>query len=287
MRKLSVFLAVLGVMSAILAGILRFSLASPPSGIFAPLHRFALANQGEITLTLVVVTVLLPVVEGIRTYLTDRHQTKSVLDRVISGYSREWFNDTTRDNRLTLFKVSSGWRLMSWALVRAPFAPKSWGALLFRLRPMEKYLGVYIRPRNVRNHLSAAVFRISDRPEECEGVAGLTYDKNGLCSIEELPAINAEMVSSVSKLDGLSHDDPVRIYAARTNVKSVGMLRERKQFSRFFAGTVVRDSNDCTWGVLLLDSADQDCPVIVNGKFDTNYLTRFTDCARIVGRIIT
>lgn len=247
---------------------------------------WTLANRSTAAALLLVVTVMIAVADWIRLYLSSRHEQKNILLKIISDYSKTLFADRTRHNRLTLFKLTNGWRVWIWALIRLPKFDKShkWLALL-RVNPRATYLGVYLRPNGVRNRTSCAAFRVSDDPEECEGVAGLIWEQ-GYVILPNLPRVTRSKIRELDSLQDLPADDPVYQYAEATNVRDIRVLKACDHFARHFVGSVIRKGDGTSWGVLLLDSEDDDCVFATEGDASALHAQRISDCARIIGKIV-
>ena len=225
------------------------------------------------------------VVEWVRAYLDDRHQFKRVIEHLVDDCAKQLFSDRQKQNRITLFKVTTGWRAFLWSMARLPLFQKlnKWRAA-FRLRWAERYLAVYYRPAIVRNRHSTTALRVSDLADECEGMAGLVYEE-GFYVVADLPAITRLQVSSVKSMASLTKQDPVRHYAEATKISDLHLLRTFDTFARHFMGVTVRTSNGTPWGVLLIDSEEPKCPFSMpsGGGIIKDQLN---NTARIIGKLV-
>lgn len=78
------------------------------------------------------------------------------MGKVLADFSKALSKDRMKWNRLTLFKATNGWKQLLWSAVTLPLLDKShkWRAWR-RIKARGKYLGVYLRPSEVRNVRSA------------------------------------------------------------------------------------------------------------------------------------
>lgn len=127
-----------------------------------------------------------------------------------------------------------------------------------------RYLHVYARASEARNRRSTAAWRISDRKEECEGIAGLAWEES-FCVAPNLPKLGTGELSGVTSLASLDERDARREYAIRANVRNEVILRAMDTYARHYMATVVL-VNGKPWGVLVLDSEASECPFTANSK---------------------
>jgi hypothetical protein len=237
---------------------------------------------------LFIATAVVAVLDLLKDYWDRRHQTDLVLDKILNELSRALFPNAARHNRITLFNRTRGWRVFLWMLIRMPVRSKAyrWKAM-WRIRWMGDYLGVYLRPMGTKGKKSSAAFRVSDVSEECEGVAGHIWDLAGQWMIYGLPKVDTKVAHNIASQQELDSNQTVKTYAADTNMLSYKVLYTCDEFARHFYGTLIRKSDGSPWGVLLLDSFQEECPFIANGNPIESFINRFNDFALILGKIVS
>lgn len=251
----------------------------------ADLSVWLVAHKKELAFWVFVSTAIGAVVEVVRAYLDERHQFKKVVEHLVDDCAKQCFQSRGKKNRITLFKVTVGWRHFLWGLVRLPLLgkPKKWAAL-FGIRPTNSYLGVYYRPADVRNRKSATAFRVSDLADECEGMAGFVYEE-GFCLVSDLPAISRHQVHTLSDLNSLGSSHPVKKYADATRIHDLRLLKSFENFARHFIGVRISRSNGTTWGVLLVDSEEQSCP-FPSPSGGGKVKEQLDQTARMIGKLV-
>lgn len=141
------------------------------------------------------------------------------------------------------------------------FDHSKWKALA-RLRPRHKYLTVYLRPGGTRNQHSIVALRVSDSPETCEGVAGLVWE-NGSYLLSNLPSITPAEVRAVKNFTDLASGSPILEYLQATNLNGENgwcVMQSMEHFARHFMGFRIQKKDGNFWGVVLLDSQQEQCP---------------------------
>lgn len=285
LKKKSVLLISFAAVSTLAAKAASFAASAKVGDDPKWLSAWALGHRAELALFVFGLAAIGSVIEILRAYLDDRHQFKRVIEHLVDDCAKHTFPDRQKQNRLTVFKVTAGWRMFFWSLVRLPVLgkPHKWRAA-FRLRWGSEYLGVYHRPALVRNRKSSTALRVSDSAEECEGMAGQVYEE-GFCLVSDLPTLTKQQVAVVSSLESLPSDHPVVVYARATRITSIELLKSFENFGRHFIGVVIRNSDGRPWGVLLVDSEESKCPFplpsgggVVKDKLDYY--------ARIIGKLV-
>ena len=252
------------------------------------LIAYAVKYKSKIALALFVLTVLLALGDWFRSYIDERHQEGLVLNKVLNELSRTVFPQGARRNRITLFNLTSGWRIFLWGLVRIPIFGKAhkWRAL-FRVKWMDDYLGVYLRPTDSRGRKSTAAFRVSDNDGECEGVAGRIWASAGQVIVAELPRVDAGDIRRIASLSQLEANATVKEYAEKSNMLNYHGFDACDLFARHYYGTLIRQSDGSPWGVLLLDSFEDVCPFMADGEPSESFVQRFNDFATVIGRVVS
>jgi hypothetical protein len=257
------------------------------------LVAFALSKRESLAAGLLGLSVLGTMVESARAYISERHMSKGVLQKLLEDLAKTLFGENAKRNRLTLFKKTRGWRVFVWALIKLPWFGKrhKWRAL-FRLKWRDDYLGVYLRPSSVRNKNSLTAFRISDQARYCEGVAGLVWEEN-FVMIAGLQKVDPESTRKIKGLADLPATDPIAQYARSTNVSDPILLKSIENPARHFFGTIIRLGDGRPWGVLLLDSEEDDCPFPFgtgkgskNKRRAGNFGKTFFTYADLLGKVI-
>lgn len=268
-------------------GLLTYATRVTPGDWPAWLSNGASNYKSGIALWVLASSVCLAAVDWARVSFASRQQEKATLQKILNDFSKSLFSDKAHRNRITLFKLTTGWRVWRSALRRLPVFDKGhkWKALS-RVKLHAEYLMVYIRPMEVRNRLSCAAFRVSNDPDHCEGVAGLIWDQGGQVVIPDLPRIERAEVRKLLTLEGLQTDNPIYQYAAATNSRDIRILRSCEHFARHYVGTLIRKGDGTAWGVLLLDSEDENCSFATEGELQTLNITRFNDYSRLIGKFV-
>jgi hypothetical protein len=179
-----------------------------------------------------------------------------------------------RQNRITIFKKVSGFRALVTGLwrIKGRVWRKEKRAKLKTLLTLEwfaDYLMVYSRSSEARQPRSTTCWRISDRAEECMGVAGLIWEE-GRKAIPSLPKLTPSHIEEMRKAESLEQlsqrapNDAIRRYLDKTGKADLNQLKTVEVFARHFFGEVIQ-TKDGPWGVLLLDSEADECPFAVSG----------------------
>lgn len=187
--------------------------------------------------------------------------SRKTVEKLLDQYAKDHFGGRAKHHRLTLFKLSAGWKTWIRGWTRLLIRPREWktkGAALNRIRPTGAYLYAYARTSSARNRKSPACWRVSDRPEDCEGVAGLAWETD-FCTVPDLPKLKSGVLRSVTDLNGLDESDPKRTYAHRIRVSDVRVLHAMETYALHYMGAVISVKGE-PWGVLLLDVEDGPCP---------------------------
>lgn len=130
-------------------------------------------------------------------------------------------NDAVHHHRVTLFKhVPWAWCLRKW--------------------PWSGWLVAVERSGHTTQN-SIAFFRAPDNPDHAEGVAGMTWARNGTVAVSKLPQLTAQ-----------STDEELKAYSAAAGV-SVEWLRRRLPQAQSICGIPV-EVKGRLWGVIVLDS---------------------------------
>jgi hypothetical protein len=277
LKKNGLWLAGLSFLATILAGFMTYALRLSPGD----------DPQWFVALVLLGVTSLITVCDLVRAYFSDRHQAKKFLGGMLNDLSKVLFAANARNNRITLFKLTGGWRTLFWSIVKLPFSKShKWRALLRLSLIRGKYVGVYLRSQDSRGKNSVAAFRVSDDPKECEGVAGLIWDKAGQVMIPDLPLLDRDAIRALPDSPELGQNSPIKQYVSSTNISDFRILKACDSLARHFYGTLIRKPDGTPWGVLLLDSTEEQCPFIVNGIPSPEFVQRFNDYTRLIGMAV-
>ena len=249
------------------------------------LSGWALAHRADLALGLLAIAFLACATDVWRLYVEVRHPAKEVLRKMVEDYASAMFHHDGRRNRVTLFKSTNGWRafifgMLKWSALENPYKRRALARIIWR----KTYVGVYVRPAAARHSRSATVFRVSDNAPECEGMAGLVWER-GYVLLAHLPKIDRDEVRNLTaeSFAKLRSDHPIRQYASSTGIRDLRLLKSMDHFARHFLGTVIRRADGTNWGVLLLDSEADDCPFPLDGG---HFQQRFDDRARLIGAII-
>ncbi|MFC4309097.1 hypothetical protein ACFPN2_08405 [Steroidobacter flavus] len=292
MRGIKIIVGILGVVISIGLYALNYVGRFNSTDSDVPwLASLLLGQKGVLATSVFTLSLCSVGLDGLRNYLGARHDTKNVVEKLLNSYAKTLFADRAMSNRLTLFKYSRGWRVFLWALIKLKFFPlrEQWPRIreVLGIKWTAYYLGVYLRPKNSWNRVSTAAFRVSnDAPDLCEGIVGRIWRENGLVEVTGLDHVDRALILAVKgvTIESLPVADPVRRYAEATGVKSVQSLLARTHLARHFVGTVIENAGGERWGVLLLDSGDDECPAIGDGT--SEFQQRFRDCALILGKVV-
>lgn len=288
MRKIKKVALLLSALVAVGLGLLNYigRLSATDHSVFVD---YLQSNKLALSTYVLVLGIGGVLLDLLRNFLEGRYETVRIIDKLLNSYAKALFDNHTMNNRLTLFKRTRGWSAFLWGIGKQKIFPvrENWSAFraLFKITWSAEYLRVYLRPQHSWNRKSAAAFRISDDPAICEGVAGLIWRQNSLVKVSGLRNIQTGELRDVASVDKLDEAHPVRQYAESTNLRDIVLLRARKRFAKHFVGTVIENGSGERWGVLLLDSEDENCP-LATGPTTSEYQRRFEDCALIVGKIV-
>lgn len=253
------------------------------------LSAWASTNRSGIALSVLILSMIVPVNDMFQRRFARRHAARPFLQRTLDEYASRYFpKQSERKNRLTIFKETSGWTAMLYGFVglRA-FRSRATFRRICALRPGRKYLGVYVRSSEARNKKSFTMLRISDASDGCEGMAGHVWE-NGSCCVVDLPALTQVEVGKVARLSDLAPGHPVRVYAESTNLgrdEKLIALKAVRFPARHFIGELIRRPDGQRWGVLLLDSEDPDCPVLPGSSTPADHWLK--ECATFAGKLVT
>lgn len=274
-------------LTVVLSGFVTYALRLTPNDEPKWLTNWVIEHRASAALWLLILTLLVALLDLLRAWVGDRHRAKKLLQDMLNDLSKVLVGADGRNNRITLFKLTSGWRTILWSAVKLPMFSKvhKWRAVL-RLRPRRRYVGVYLRSQDSRGRNSATAFRVSDDPQECEGVAGLIWDRAAQVMIPNLPRMDRDAVRRVENCAQLAAEDPIRKYVEATNISDIRLLRACDNFGRHFYGTLIRKSDGAPWGILLLDSVQEVCPFMTNGTPSQDFVQRFNDYARLIGMVV-
>jgi hypothetical protein len=192
---------------------------------------------------------------------------RSTLEKLLDQFAKEQFKGRAKVHRLTLYKEVSGryaYWVGRWRLFRRHGDQSRKRAALETIDVRARYLYAYARASEARNRRSTAAWKVSDRKDECEGIAGLAWEE-GFCVAPDLPKLKEGSLSSISTLYDLPQTDVRTKYAASINVKNPALLRAMDTYARHYMATVVLVGGK-PWGVLVLDSESTMCPFSANGS---------------------
>lgn len=166
-------------------------------------------------------------------FILDQYQ-----DRVFNHFS----DDPPDHNRVTLFQVK-----------KRCFLKKHWSSE-HSLRPSGKHpcFSNYLVPVMRSGHISkktSAIFYVSDKSDECEGIAGQAWGKGGTTVATDLPEL---------KLDnnGIPTKRSANSYAKATfsDLKLVDQYVKNKRITPRSIAAIPVEVNGELWGVVVLDS---------------------------------
>jgi hypothetical protein len=217
-----------------------------------------------------------------------KDKAQKVLDQMVS----ELLEGRADQHRVTLFRAVRG--LRAWCI----FAYRFWwqeekraALMAFPFVPWGLYLYVYVRPKRSWNPRSAAFFRVyKHKARDCEMFAGKVWQARGVRTVSADESFGPGSLRNIRGLDTYQEGDPVRTYSAATNVGSARQLRAREHYGKHFYGTVIEDGAGDRWGVLLLDSISDTCPIPENKKaYDkgAQFNERFDSFAQLLGTLMT
>lgn len=237
--------------------------------------------------------------KGLQIYGARKRTVQGILDQVVKNL----LGDDPRNNRCTLFKAASGWRVFVHGILRLPWQEDVLLVLrdLVRLlrHPRGTYLYVYVRAKRSNNDRSCAFWRVyHNKPDGCEGVAGQVWLNDYFTQSQKQridPEVRTRQLASVSSLGALKANTTLRRYANETHISNIHQLRARQRAARHFVGSVI-ESRDASqrWGVLLVDSIHDESPFPTERNDDrftadeaARFKSEFQTYARILSTILT
>ncbi len=254
-------IAIIGsVIATAAAGFLGYASVLDPSDGLVGFRRHLYDSRAWLALAVGVFALVARLKHYWDQYFAERHKFKPALERLVNGYSHVQFPGRERQNRVTLFKRTSGATLKLrgftelWRLLTEPGRAKYLWGLDWR----SDYLAVYVRAKGARNRRSPIAWRVSDDPEGCHGVAGMIWDEAGMVDLTLDAVPDVKQVATIRSIGALPPDDQTRKYLEGSNVRSIASVRSMKNFGRHFCGTIIRAGGH-PWGVLLIDSTEDVC----------------------------
>ena len=285
--RLRILLLFLSTLTLLASAAVTYALRVQPGDPPAALSRWFIENRPLLALGLLVIAVTTALLEWIRFFTAQRTERKTAIQRVVDDFAETIFKGAVRQNRVTVFRAISGWKVWrnGLAILHVGRDLAKWQRL-WRVKTHATYLSVYVRAAASRYVSSATALQVSDDPAKCEGVAGRVWEE-GLFVLTDAPPITPEQVRATKCLSELSANHPVRIYAERTNVaeERLTLLRSMQHLGHHFCGSVIKRRDGTLWGVLLVDSDDASCPLKDKVQRDL-IIYRLSERARLLGLIV-
>lgn len=261
------WIPVLAVIIAVLGGFATYAADVDPTDRPRWLAAFALRFKDHALALGVVATLLIAGLQALQATLARpafrRETVQGILDVLVSACT-----GMPKKNRITLFQKKKGWKAFAigmWRLKWRYWRPEKRKKLraLWQIEWFADYLYVYARSTQARAQFSTAVFRISDRAEECAGMAGYAWELGFFvkANLPKIRALEMELIQTRtwSEILALPRNNRLRLYVDETGITSVEQLRAMETFAQHFVGHIIRTSQG-NWGVLLLDSEEDRCP---------------------------
>ncbi len=202
-----------------------------------------------------------------------------------------------RKNRITIFRRVKGWRAFligSMRLLRPPWHPSKrakFRALRRLLRhPFSDFLFPYLRSSEGRSSVCVATFRVDDREEECECMAGRAWI-DGFFALPNLRRLRKSQRDQIPELTietilGRPPQDTIRRYVEDSWIRNTEQLHSFETFARHFMGHEIDTGMRRPWGVILLDSDEEECPFDAasptGGTFGEVFRTHATSLGHIL-----
>jgi len=247
-------------------------------------------SAGAILLVTVAVIALQVLRESIVVYQWRKDRVQRVLGKVV----KHLLDNDVKLNRCSLFQAVRGWRAFSQLFWRMLWFQDDKGPILrelVRINPLGHYLIVYARPAGAPNDRSCACFRVyRTRPTASEGVAGRVWDSDEY-SVRSASKVVEGRLRNCRSFDKYHENDPLRRFAAETNLQRASQLRARSRVASHYHGTVIAAGDGSRkWGVLLVDSFKTACPFpasVRQGDKGSMFCARFNGYAETLSTMLT
>lgn len=275
-----------------LAGYLK-ALPEVPAGslVWAEISTAVRGRSAEAILWATVAVIMLGVIrESITVYQWRKDRVQRVLGKVV----KHLLDNDVKQNRCTLFQAVRGWRAFGQLGWRMLWYQDDKGPILrdiIRIKPWGHYLIVYARPAGAPNDRSCACFRVyRTRPKASEGVAGRVWDSDEY-TVRSATEVPEGRLRHCRALETYPEDDPLRLFAAQTNIQRASQLRARTRAACHYHGTVIASGDGSRkWGVLLVDSFTSECPFPPAGRKGDKgsmFCERFNGYAETLSTMLT
>lgn len=183
------------------------------------------------------------------------------LPNVLSGQARR--------NRITIFRRVKGWKALAIGVWRLRYRPwrepkQAKFRALCSLSLAGDYLFPYVRSSEGRNERCVAVFQVGELERDCHGMAGRTWEE-GFMIRAELPKLKDSYRDDAATLNieevrNRHPNDPLRKYVTETWIVTTEQMQALQTFARHFMGQAIYTGGKRPWGVILLDSDEEECP---------------------------
>lgn len=124
MRRKNLLLVAFAAGSALLAKAAAYAAAVRSGDEPTWLSSWALEYRAPLAVAVFGFASVGAVVEVLRAYFDERHEFKRVMLHLLDDCATHVFRNRAKQNRLTIFKVTSGWRAFAWGLIRLPIGEK-------------------------------------------------------------------------------------------------------------------------------------------------------------------
>ena len=215
---------------------------------------------------------------------------KSQVEKFLNAIVVAQLKNDARKHRLTLFRRIGGFRAFLIALWRW-WKQESSDEKRFKRRAAlaikwrGTYLYVYARASKAPNKQSSIVWRVYKDGRGSEGVAGTAWDQGEVVIVRDLSRIRPDTAKNVRALTETSPE--VQMYAKMANITNIVHIQGMRHVAQHFMGVVIETSEGEPWGVLLVDSMNDECPFPGGDREEKLFKRQFRNHAAMLSLLLS
>ena len=191
---------------------------------------------------------------------------RKILKSIQDHYINDIFQGENEKNRITIFKVKRGYKIICKYVLRCFI--KSWSEhrqkklFLFYLKnlpiPYSKYLVQYSRNGHPYPKGSSTIFKVPANEQEISGIVAESFYKSKAKKIS-LPVLDSKKVCNITSLKNYSGNEKTKIkkYMLKGKINSFDKFKSFHRYpSSIYAEPIILD-NETQWGCIVFDSIDE------------------------------